>query len=111
MTRTPLTPEVIELVAQRFRALAEPARLHILNCMRNGEVTVTGLVDETGLSQANVSKHLQLLYTLGFVTRRKEGLFTYYSLADKSVFALCDLMCDRLGAEVKVRRRAIGGRG
>lgn len=68
-------------------------------------MAVTELVDETGLSQANVSKHLQLLHNLGFVTRRKEGLFTYYSLADKSVFALCDIMCDRLGAEVGARRR------
>lgn len=110
MTRAALTPDVIELVAQRFRALAEPARLHILNCMREGEVTVTGLVDETGLSQANVSKHLQLLLTLGFVKRRKEGLFSYYSLADKSVFALCDIMCDRLGAEGRARRRVMGGR-
>lgn len=110
MTRTTLTPDIIELVAQRFRALAEPARLRILNSMRDGEVTVSGLVDDTGLSQANVSKHLQLLHTLGFVKRRKEGLFAYYSLADKSVFALCDIMCDRLGAEVRVRRRAIAGR-
>lgn len=78
--------------------------------MRDGEVTVSGLVDETGLSQANVSKHLQLLHTLGFVKRRKEGLFVYYSLADQAVFALCDIMCDRLGAELRVRRRAIGGR-
>ena len=108
MKRTTLTPEVIDLVAQRFRALAEPARLHILNCMRDGEMTVSGLVDETGLSQANVSKHLQLLHTLAFVKRRKEGLFTYYSLADRAVFALCDVMCDRLGAEVTLRRRVIG---
>ena len=110
MKRATLTPEVIELVAQRFRALADPARLHILNCIRDGEMTVTGLVDETGLSQANVSKHLQLLHTLSFVKRRKEGLFTYYSLADRAVFTLCDIMCDRLGAEVTVRQRAMSGR-
>ena len=108
MTKTTLTPEVIQLVAQRFRALAEPARLQILNCMRHGEMTVTGLVEQTGLAQANVSKHLQLLHTLGFVTRHKDGLFTYYTLADKSVFALCDIMCNRLDAEVRARSRALG---
>lgn len=105
MTKTTLTPEIIELIAQRFRALAEPARLRMLNCMRDGEMTVTELVDETGLGQTNVSKHLQLLYTLGFVTRRKEGLFTYYALAGTSVFALCDIMCNRLNAEGRARNR------
>ena len=105
MPRTTLTPEVIELVAQRFRALAEPVRLQMLNCMRDGEMTVTELVDETELGQANVSKHLKVLYTLGFVTRRKEGLFTYYALADKSVFALCDIMCGRIDAEIRARSR------
>lgn len=107
MGNTTLTPEVIELIAQRFRALAEPARLQILNRMRRGEMTVTELVDETELGQANVSKHLQLLHTLGFVTRRKDGLFTYYALADRSVFILCDIMCNRLDAEARARRRML----
>ncbi|MEO9116717.1 MAG: metalloregulator ArsR/SmtB family transcription factor, partial [Gemmatimonadaceae bacterium] len=72
------------------------------------EMTVSDLVDSTGLGQANVSKHLQLLYTLGFVTRRKEGLFVYYSLADQSVFTLCDIMCTQLDSEARTRRRVLG---
>lgn len=108
MGKTTLTPDVIELIAQRFRALAEPARLQLLHCMRRGEMTVTDLVDETGFGQANVSKHLQLLHTLGFVTRRKDGLFTYYALADRSVFTLCDIMCSRLDTEARARRRVLG---
>lgn len=107
MGKLALTPEVIALISERFRALAEPARLQILSCLRQGEMTVTELVDETSLGQANVSKHLQLLHTLGFVTRRKEGLYTYYALADRSVFSLCDIMCDRLEAEAKSRRRLL----
>ena len=102
-----LTPEVLVLVAERFKALAEPARLQILNCLRGGEMTVTELVEETELGQANVSKHLQLLHTLGFVNRRKEGLYVYYALADKSVFQLCDVMCGRLDAEMKARRKLL----
>lgn len=108
MGKTTLTPDVLALVAQRFRALAEPARLQILQSMRKQEMTVSDLVDDTGLGQANVSKHLQLLYTLGFVTRRKEGLFTYYSLASQSVFALCDIMCNQLDSEARTRRRVLG---
>ena len=104
-----LTPEVLELVAERFKGLAEPARLTIVNCLRAGERSVSELVEESGLGQANVSKHLQLLNSLGFVRRRKDGLFVYYVLADKSVFQLCDIMCSRLEAEVKAKRKLLAG--
>ncbi len=110
MARTALTPEVLELVAERFKALAEPARLHILNVLRKGELTVTELAEESELGQANLSKHLQLLHALGFVSRRREGLYVYYALADEDVFELCDIMCGRLGAEASRRRRALGAR-
>ena len=102
-----LTPEVVGLVAERFKALAEPARLQILTCLREGEMVVTDLVAKTGLGQANVSKHLQLLHAKGFVARRKDGLFVYYSLADKGIFQLCDTMCVRLEREMKLRRRLL----
>ena len=85
-----LTPEMIELVAERFRALAEPARLHIMQALRGGEQTVGDLVEATGFGTANVSKHLQLLHAAGFVTRRKEGLYVYYGLAGEDVFLLCE---------------------
>lgn len=105
-----LNPELLEIVAERFKALGEPARLHILSALRDGPMTVTELVDATGLGQANVSKHLQILHGLGFVTRRKEGLHVHYGLADRDVFKLCDLMCGRLEAETRARKRVLTGR-
>ena len=102
-----LTPEVLAMVAERFKALAEPARLQILKCLQSGEMSVNELVEETGLGQANVSKHLQLLHTLGFVSRRKEGLYVYYTLADKTVFKLCDMMCGRIEAQLDAQRRRL----
>lgn len=110
MANIELTPEVLELIAERFKALAEPARLQIVNCLRTGELTVGELVEETGLGQANVSKHLQLLYSLRFVSRRKDGLFAYYSITDKHVFQLCDIMCGRIEAEMKASRKILAGR-
>ena len=79
--------------ATRF---AEPARLEILETLRSGEQTVSEIVERTGLGQGNVSKHLQLLFTHGFVARRKEGLNVFYVLADPAIFHLCDIMCDRV---------------
>jgi ArsR family transcriptional regulator len=107
MAKTRLTPEMLELVAERFKVLAEPVRLELLNHLRSGEMTVTDLVEESGLAQANVSKHLRLLHSAGFVTRRKDGLFVYYSLADRGVFQLCDIMCERLDTETRTRRRIL----
>lgn len=110
MARTRLTPELIDLVAERFRTLGEPARLHIMNALRSGERTVGELVERTGFGTANVSKHLQLLNAAGFVTRRKDGLYVYYALAGEDVFQLCDLMCGRLEAESTSRRRVLAKR-
>lgn len=104
------TPEKIDLVAERFRALAEPARLHILAALRSRERTVGELVEVTGFGTANVSKHLQILHAAGFVTRHKEGLFVYYGLADEDAFRLCDLVCGRLETEAVRRRKLLAAR-
>lgn len=108
MSHYPMTPELLELVAERFKALAEPARLGILNALRAREMTVSELMEATGLGQANASKHLQLLHTLGFVERRKEGLYVIYRLANDDVFKLCDIMCGRLASEADTRARLFG---
>ncbi|HEX6558659.1 MAG TPA: metalloregulator ArsR/SmtB family transcription factor [Longimicrobiales bacterium] len=110
MAKIPLTPAVLDKLAERFKALAEPNRLAILSALRGRELTVTALVEETSLGQANVSKHLNLLYRYGFVQRRKEGLNVYYSLADKDVFRICDIMCGRLESEASHMRHVVTGR-
>lgn len=103
------TPELLERVAARFRALAEPARLAVLHALEDGERTVSELVELTGLAQGNLSKHLQQLYAAGFVRRRREGLFVQYALADDGVLQLCALMCDRLDEDVEVARAVLAG--
>jgi DNA-binding transcriptional ArsR family regulator len=111
MAKQPLTPEMMALVANRFRVLGEPARLQILQALRGGELTVGEMVEVTGLGPGNTSKHLQLLHSAAFVTRRKEGLHVYYGLAgDDDVFRLCDIICGRLQAEAESRRRVVAGR-
>jgi len=111
MSTKPLTPELLAWVAERFKALAEPARLHLLHALRAGEMTVSELVEETDMGQANVSKHLQLLYAHGLVARRKDGLFTRYRLAGRDVFRLCDIMCSRLERDTAARQKLLAPRG
>lgn len=100
--------EHIPALASHFRALAEPARLRLLAALRAGEMAVSELVTATGLGQANASKHLNLLYQAGFVTRRKEGLFVYYALNDRDIMKLCELMSGRLDANGTRRRKKLG---
>ncbi len=109
MRRKSLSPETLQAVANRFKVLAEPARLQILNELRSGSLNVTELMEATDLNQANLSKHLQLLHTHGFVARQRDGLFVLYALADESVFSLCDIMCAQLkrrGSEMQRQLRA-----
>ena len=105
-----MTAEMADLVAERFRALGEPARLRIMDALRNGEKTVGALVDATEMTTGNVSKHLQVLHAAGFVVRQKDGVHVHYALANKDVFKLCDIVCGQLEAEVAARRRTLAGR-
>lgn len=92
----PLPDPLVELIAQRFRILGEPMRIKLLDGLRDGAATVSELREATGASQQNVSKHLGVLLNAGMVSRRKEGTFARYSIADDGVFELCDLVCGGL---------------
>jgi DNA-binding transcriptional ArsR family regulator len=98
MSHRSMTPELVALIAGRFRALGEPARLQLLNELRHGERSVTELVEATDFGQANVSKHLQVLHAAGLVIRHRDGPFVRYGIADERVYRLCDIMCDQLEA-------------
>lgn len=110
MSAARMTAELLELVADRFKALSDPCRLQLLQALRAGPRTVSELVQDTGLGQANVSRHLAQLHANGFVSRERDGLFVRYQLADKDVLRLCDLVCGRLQAEVVERRKVVSGR-
>jgi DNA-binding transcriptional ArsR family regulator len=75
-------------VAAHFRALGEASRLKLIFAAGNGEKNVTQLIAATGLSQANVSKHLKILIDSGILIRRKQGVYVFYSTTDLSVFKL-----------------------
>lgn len=89
----PLPDDLVELIAQRFRALSEPTRVKLLDHLRDGEATVVELTAAIGTTEQNVSKHLGVLHRAGIVARRKQGKFSYYSIADESFFALGEHVC------------------
>lgn len=103
-----LTPLALKLIAARFRALSEPMRLRLLNLLMGGEKTVGQLVEITGSSQANISKHLSVLREAGMIAMRKEGLSSFCFIADPIVNDLCKMMCHRLREEMESKARAFG---
>ena len=104
-----LSPQALELVADRFRVLAEPQRLRILQILREGEKNVTELTEELQTTQPNVSKHLRMLQETGLVGRRQAGNTVYCFIADPSVFDLCDLVCTSLYERLAAHAQLLGG--
>lgn len=103
----PLPDPLVDLIAQRFRALAEPMRIKLLDQLRDGPATVQQLTEATGASQQNASKHLQVLHAAGLVTRVKQGNFVSYEIADPSVFELCEIVCGGLHRQVEALSAAV----
>jgi DNA-binding transcriptional ArsR family regulator len=94
-----LPDEALGQVAAYFQALSEPTRLQILNLLRQQERSVGELAQLCRYSSANVSRHLALLMQHGFVARESRGNSAIYSIADESVYALCDLVCGSIARQ------------
>ena len=71
--------------AKLFRGLGDPSRLSILDALRGGPLTVSALIEATGLSQSNVSNHLGCLRDCGLVVAEQEGRYVSYHLSDDRV--------------------------
>jgi ArsR family transcriptional regulator len=68
--------------AEVFQALAHPTRIHIAECLQEGELPVSALVERIGIEPANLSQHLSVLRAKGLVVNRREGTQVFYALRD-----------------------------
>jgi rhodanese-related sulfurtransferase/predicted transcriptional regulator len=75
-------------LAKLMKALANPARLEIIEMLSQGEKSVEGVVAATNLTVANASQHLQVLKNNNIVKSRKEGHYVFYSLINDEFLAL-----------------------
>ena len=104
----PLPDDLAELIARRFRAIAEPVRIRLLDRLRDGEATVNDLAEQVGSSQQNVSKHLSVLADAGILARRKDGNRVYYRIADEGVLTLCDNVCGSIERQLATLNELVG---
>lgn len=101
-----MTGEAFDAIAQRFRLLSDPMRLRLLYIMGKGEMTVSELVQKTGGTQSNISKHLSTLLTHGLVQRRRQGTSAHYSVTDDTIFDLCDIVCGGIDRHLEEQKKA-----
>lgn len=84
-------PKAVDLQAKLFQGFADPSRLAILETLRAGPLTVSEIVQATGLTQSNVSNHLACLRDCGLVIVQQQGRFAFYALSDPRVDELLRL--------------------
>ena len=97
--------QFIEAMADKFQMLADSSRLRILKALMSKEMNVGEIVKTTGLSQANVSKHLRLMTSARLLKRRQAGLKVFYSINDPIVGRICTLVCKTILQEFELDRR------
>jgi DNA-binding transcriptional ArsR family regulator len=95
-TSSPLSTAQLAAVSRLFAALSEPSRLALLQALHDGPLSVSQLVEASGMKQANVSKHLGQLYDQRLVKRQREGTSVLYEISDPLVFSLCELVCGKM---------------
>ena len=104
---SPLTPELAEAIAERFRVLGEPTRLRLLDLLAGGERTVGDLAGAIGCTTANVSKHLALLATTAWSPAAATACISYYAVSDTAVYELCGQVCGQLRAIADARAASL----
>ena len=88
--------ELLDRIAVRLKAMGNPFRLRILHAIYDGELSVSEILARVGGSQANVSKHLNVLRNADLVSARRDGVSVYYRISDATVFAICRTVCDSM---------------
>ena len=96
----PLPAPLADVIAQRFRVIGEPMRIRLLDVLRDGPLTINELTEVLGASQQNVSKHVGVLAQAGIVAREKDGTRVRCSIADETIFELCEMVCGGLRQQV-----------
>lgn len=88
--------DTVRRAAELLQAIADPARLGLVELISHGEVCVAELVAATGANESTVSQRLRTLRDRRVVTTRRDGKHIYYSLADDHVRGLVEAVLDHV---------------
>lgn len=86
-----MTRPIYQVKAEFFKTLAHPARIRVLELLRNGERSVGELIPEVGLESSHLSQQLGVLRRANVLHSRKEGSTVLYSVTDPRIFELLEV--------------------
>jgi len=89
--------------AELCKVFSNPTRLEILNLLRDKEMSVTGLIARTKLSQANVSQHLSIMKSKGIVLSDRKGKNIHYRLTNPKIIKAFDIIREVLRERLRSR--------
>jgi len=97
-------PPIYALKADFFRVLGHPARVRLLQLLRDGEQSVGALRDALELDSSGTSQHLAALRAQGLVESRKEGTSVYYRIKDPRTLELLELAKEIISSALEQNR-------
>ena len=95
----------LELKAEVLKALAQPTRLKILECLRGGERCICEIIPAVGGEQSNISRHISLMQKSRLVTTRKDGVKVMVKVTDLKIFAILDQVGIILKNQMSIQTR------
>lgn len=93
--------------ADMCKTISNPRRQAIIDTIRDKEMTVSEIVEKTGVSQANISQHLSILRSKGIMQSRRQGNSIYYSLSNLKILKAYDLISEVLLESLSNRNKTI----
>lgn len=103
--------EIYRAHAEMCKVFSNPTRLEILDLLRNEGISVSELMEKTGLSQANVSQHLSIMKSRGVVASSRKGKNIYYRLTSPKIVKAFDIIRSALMEKIGKDGEMLKGRG
>ncbi|MFQ6618776.1 MAG: ArsR/SmtB family transcription factor [Fidelibacterota bacterium] len=97
--------KIYEMHAEVCKIMANPKRLEIINCLRDGEKNVSQLVNLMKIPKSNLSQHLKIMKNMGILSQRRDGVNVYYKISNQKVIKACDLMREVLLEQMEEKEK------
>jgi DNA-binding transcriptional ArsR family regulator len=97
--------EIFELKAGILKMLAQPTRLKILECLRNGERCICDIIPAIDGEQSNISRHISLMQKNHLVTTQKDGVRVMVKVKDPEIFNILDRVSKILKGRFKEQEK------
>lgn len=111
MLKLPVNEMVFKLKADFLKALSHPARLAIIEYLKDREASVGRMVQDLALEQSGLSKHLGTLRQAGILRSRQEKASVYYSIKDKDIYRVLRPIAVILRKRLRESAGLLGGLG